>query len=96
VLSVSAGERYFLPELAEKLAHIAIGSTPDPRFTLDDRELFVFSKLAEGWSSEEIAAEIGLTARSVHNISTDIKHKLHVNRPAEITRLAIRSGVIEA
>jgi|SRR5450830_225848 len=96
VLSASAGKQYFLPELAEKLAHIAIGSDRNPRFTLDERELFVFSKLAEGWSAEEIATEIGLTPRSVHNISTDIKHKLHVNRPAEITRLAIRSGVIDA
>lgn len=96
VSSAAAGKQYFLPELAEKLAHIAIGSDTNPRFTLDDRELFVFSRLAEGWSSDEIAAEIGLTSRSVLNISADIKQKLHVNRPAEITRLAIRSGVIDA
>ncbi|WP_034300611.1 response regulator transcription factor [Herbaspirillum sp. RV1423] len=96
VLSASAGEQYFLPKLAERLANIAIGSDPNPRFTLDEREFLVFSKLAEGWNSEEIAAEIGLSPRSVHNISTDIKEKLKVRRPAEITRLAIRSGVIEA
>ena len=96
VLNAAAGQQYFLPELAKRLANIAIGTHLDPRFALDERELLVFSKLATGWSTEEIAQEIGLSVRSVHNISTGIKGKLNISRPAELTRLAIRSGVIDA
>jgi DNA-binding NarL/FixJ family response regulator len=37
-----------------------------------------------------------LSVKTISNTSQNIKEKLDIHRPAEITRLAIRHGLIEA
>lgn len=63
VASASIGKQYFLPDLSEQLVNMAIGKDSDPRSRLNERELLVFSRLAEGKSMEEIADEISLCTR---------------------------------
>ncbi len=63
---------------------------------LSQREFEIFLMLAEGRSVNEIAEAINLSPKTVSNHMTNIKNKLNVASVVELTRLAIRSGLLEA
>ncbi|MCP4695679.1 MAG: response regulator transcription factor [Gammaproteobacteria bacterium] len=67
-----------------------------PFSELSEREFEVFSLLAEGKSVIEISKILTLSAKTVGNHATNIKNKLEVANVAELIRLAIRKGFIEA
>lgn len=62
---------------------------------LSPREFEIFLLLAEGKSVNEIADTINLSPKTVSNHLTNIKNKLNVASIAELTRLAIRRGLLE-
>lgn len=90
------GESYFPPQIAERLAHLAIAGDASPQTRLDAREVEVFKLMAQGYTNTEIASELDLSPKTISNTSQAIKEKLGVHRPADITRLAVRHGLIEA
>jgi DNA-binding NarL/FixJ family response regulator len=89
------GENFFLPEVARRLANIAIQGDTSPLRNLDARELEVFKHMAQGLTLQEIAEEMGLSIKTISNTSQTIKDKVGLQRAAEITRLAVKSGLIE-
>ena len=52
-------------------------------------------RLARGESSGEIADALGLSVKSVSTYRTRIFEKLGMSRNADLTRYAIRHGLIE-
>ena len=64
--------------------------------SLSTREFEIFCMLAKGLPVAEIAANLALSAKTVANYTTQVKSKLDVSSVAELTRLAIRHGLIEA
>ena len=62
---------------------------------LTKREFQVFCKLAEGQTVIDIAEVLSISPKTVGVHQTNIMHKLELRNPAELTRLAIRSGAIE-
>jgi two-component system invasion response regulator UvrY len=68
---------------------------PAPLQTLTKREFEVFCRLAEGQSVTDIAELLSLSPKTVGVHQTNIMHKLALRNVAELTRLAIRTGVIE-
>ena len=67
-----------------------------PLYRLSTREFEIFCLLAEGLSAAEIAKRLSLSHKTVANYGTQLKAKLDVGTVAELTRLAIRHGVIAA
>lgn len=95
VKAAQQGKVFFLPEVARRLANIAVSGDPSPHSRLDEREIVVFKYMARGLTNAEIAENMKLSPKTISNASQTIKEKLGVCRPADITRLAVRHGLIE-
>lgn len=68
---------------AEHLAH------------LSPRERDVLTALARGESNQQIAGELGISARTVASHVTAIYQKLHVTNRVEATHMALRLGLLD-
>jgi DNA-binding NarL/FixJ family response regulator len=89
------GELYFLPHIAERLANLSVRGDTSPQSQLDERALEIFTLMAEGLTNAEIAEKLDVSTKTISNISQAVKEKLGVHRPAYITRLAVKHGLIE-
>jgi DNA-binding NarL/FixJ family response regulator len=96
VKQIAAGGRYLDAELAERLALRKVRGRDSPLAGLSTREFEIFCLLAEGRSAAEVAKRLSLSYKTVANYGTQLKTKLDVGTVAELTRLAIRHGVIAA
>jgi len=96
VRSVAQGTPFLnhtvMPAMMDKLQQI----DNDPLKILSKREFEVFCRLAGGHSVAEIAEELSISPKTAGVHQTNIMHKLELRNSAELTRLAIRSGVTEA
>ena len=61
---------------------------------LSAREQEVLKLIAEGRSSREIAEQLALSVKTVHNHRTRLMTKLDIHRSADLVRYAIRSGMV--
>ena len=95
VTAANKGEIFFLPHIAERLANLAIRGDTSPQSLLDPREIETFRLMALGHTNVEIINILNLSARTVSLVSQKIKDKLGIDRPAEITRLAVKHGLID-
>lgn len=90
----SKGKVYILPEVAQKMAKdIAKGST-SPKTILNNTEFEIFKLLSHGYKAAEMAPTVNLSPKSISRHSLLIKSKLNVVRDADLTKLAIKHGVI--
>jgi DNA-binding NarL/FixJ family response regulator len=88
------GKLYFPPQIAERLASIAVRGDVSPQSQLDERGLEIFKLMAEGLTNAEIAEKLNLSTKTISNTSQAIKEKLGVHRQANITLLAVKHGLI--
>lgn len=88
------GELYFLPQIAERLANLSVRGDESPQSLLNERDLEIFKLMAEGLTNAEIAERLDLSLKTISNVSQAIKEKLGVHRPAYITKLAVKHGLI--
>ncbi len=93
--AVIAGHLFLSPEvtLAAVDRNISSGAHP-PISVLGGREREVLRLLARGMQSTEIAAKLGISTATVKSHRRNIKHKLDINSTAELTRYAIREGLL--
>ena len=66
-----------------------------PADPLTPRELQVVKLIAEGYTSDEIAAELVISRKTVDHHRANVLGKLEMRSVAELTRYAIRRGLIE-
>lgn len=95
VQRASEGELYFMPQIAERLANLSVRGDASPQTLLDERSLEIFKLMAEGLTNVEIAEKLDLSQKTISNISQAVKEKLGIHRPALITKLAMKHGLIE-
>ena len=99
VTKVVSGRRHVSPEVAEQLLERAIGTDDSvaalPHEQLSNREFEVFERLAAGQGTGEIAQELGLSSKTVSTYRSRILEKLGAERNADLTRYAIRHGMLE-
>ena len=62
---------------------------------LSDREAQVLKLIAEGFSSREIGADLDISEKTVYRHRANILEKLGMHDRVELTRYAIRRGLIE-
>lgn len=89
------GELYFMPAIAERLASLSVRGDESPQALLDERSLAIFALMAEGLTNAEIAERLDVSSKTISNASQAIKDRLGVQRAADITRLAVRHGLIQ-
>jgi two-component system invasion response regulator UvrY len=93
---VAQGKMSIDPEIAQQIAMQKLTGSDNVLEVLSQREFEVFRLLAEGKSVNEIADILSLSPKTVGTHHTNIKQKLNVSNSAELARLAIRSGVLDA
>lgn len=96
VRAVAQGEKYLSAEVAHKLAIGRVMGQSDVFAALSGREFEVFRLLAECKSVERIADILCLSPKTVGTHRTSIMKKLDLSSSAELERLAIRHGIVQA
>ena len=96
IRKVFAGERYITPAVAAQLAtHVDMVSDKPPHARLSNREYQVLCLIASGKSVSEGARELGLSVKTVSTFRTRILEKLGLRHNAELTRYALKHGLVE-
>ncbi|MDF1588531.1 MAG: response regulator transcription factor [Gammaproteobacteria bacterium] len=96
VMLVAQGKMSIDPAIAQQIAMQKLTGSDNVLDVLSQREFEVFRLLAEGKTVNEIAEVLSLSPKTVGTHHTSIKQKLDVSNSAELARLAIRSGLLEA
>ncbi len=93
---VNAGQRYITSVIAQQLALSAVGGTHGSPFEqLSQRETQVMLMITGGESPQFIADKLHLSPKTVSTYRTRLFQKLGVANAVELTRLALRYGIIE-
>jgi DNA-binding NarL/FixJ family response regulator len=99
IRAVCRGESYFSPPVATRLTAAVRGEYGTPNTGLDlltGREREVLLGIARGRTNKEIAAELGISHRTVETHRESLMRKLQIRTVAELTRFAIEAGIIQS
>lgn len=95
IRAVKRGRSYFSPALSE------IGFTPievappNPIASqFSPREMAILTRAASGKTTRKIAEELSMSVKSIDYIRSRLFRKLGIHRCVELTRFAIREGLI--
>ena len=97
--SVCRGRRFWPDALEQSLlARLRLGSSTKTGLfnSLTDRERTILHLVGRGGSNVEIAAELGLSPRTVDTHRTRLMRKLGIHKTAALVRFAVREGLVEA
>jgi DNA-binding NarL/FixJ family response regulator len=96
IRKVVRGGKYVSTTLAEKLVHdLDSKSTKAPHEILSDREYQVLCLIASGKTVTIIAEELALSVKTISTYRVRILEKLNMNNSAELTRYAIKEGLVD-
>lgn len=102
VRAVHMGRTYFDPSILRRLRGNVEKSFHPPRLPathlsrLTSREVEVLQLVAEGKANKQVAAELGLSVKTVEKHRQSLMEKLQIHDTAGLTRYAIAAGVIES
>lgn len=95
IRTAAQGEVFYLPGIAERVCGLAQRRTGvDPRESLTDRELQVLIGIARSKSNEDLAADLGCTAKTVGVIRQRVLEVCDIKDAAEASALADRYGLL--
>ncbi len=99
IRAVTAGKAFFSPAVSKVLAEdylrqMHLRGVDDPYDLLTAREREVLQLTAEGKSSKDIAALLGLSAYTVDTHRGNLMQKLNVHNLAELIVYSVRKGII--
>jgi two-component system response regulator NreC len=99
VRTVYGGEEFFSPPVARRLSAALRGEVPvDAKRqrieSLTKREREVLVHVAMGRSNKEVAVELGISVRTVETHRENLMRKLDIHSVAELTRLALKTGLV--
>jgi DNA-binding NarL/FixJ family response regulator len=97
--AVRAGGSYLSGGVRQRMTEVLAGEAapaPDGLSLLTEREREVLALIAEGRSSREIAAGLGVSLKTVDSHRTNLMEKLDIHKVAGLVRFAIRSGLVAA
>ncbi len=95
---VANGKKHFSPLQTELMAETFIqqeSSEAAAHELLTDREFQIMFMLASGLRKSEIASKLQLSKNTVGNHRNNIMKKMNLSTNSEITRYAIRHGIIQ-
>ncbi|HLH40787.1 MAG TPA: response regulator transcription factor [Bryobacteraceae bacterium] len=95
IRKVLSGRKYVSTTLAETLANKLEDGQRPPHELLSDREFQVMCKIASGKTVSQIAAEIGLSVKTISTYRSRVLEKMNMRSNAELTRYAIQQGLVD-
>jgi DNA-binding NarL/FixJ family response regulator len=102
IREVQKGNTFFSPSVAKQL-HGRDQKSMDPgeqlrkkSNRLSSREVEVLQLIAEGQRSKQVAAELGVSFKTVDKYRQNLMTKLNIHDVAGLTRHAIAAGIIES
>lgn len=100
IRAIQEGQLYLCPEVStDIIASYRSGQLPNispPGPLLSTREREVLKMLADGLRTKEIAERIGVSIKTVETYRHRLMDKLQLDSVAELTRYAIREGIVKA
>lgn len=98
ITQVSTGNTYLSPQIADVVVkgylNKAIDSSIIGGAILTSREREILQLIAEGLTAKEIAAHVFLSIKTIETHRRNIMQKLNMKSTADLTRYAIREGLI--
>ena len=91
--TVVQGAHYLSPWVTTAVVQAYVRWTPLPRDPLTSREREVVQRIAEGQTTKEIAAALGLGVKTVESHRINLMRKLDIHETATLVRYAIRRGL---
>jgi DNA-binding NarL/FixJ family response regulator len=101
IREVQKGNTFFSPSIAKRLRHrnqksLDRKGLPKAKVAgLSSREAEVLQLIAEGEANKQIAAELGISIKTVEKHRDHLMRKLDIHDAASLTRYAIAAGIIE-
>lgn len=93
---VSLGGRYVTESIAERLVAGLAGETEGPPHqALSDREYHVLCAFGAGKGIKDIAAELGISPKTVSTYRARILQKLNLKTNLDLVRYAIQHGLVD-
>jgi DNA-binding NarL/FixJ family response regulator len=102
IREVHKGKTFFSPTVARRLHQLEgdfprrSRSVPVRHAVLTSREMEVLQLIAEGKANKEMAAELGISIKTVEKHREKVMSKLAIHDTAGLTRYAISAGIIES
>ena len=101
IKAVYRGDSFLSPSISKKVIeeYLRHGRETDTRkedsYTqLTDREREVLQLIAEGFTNKEIAEQLHLSIKTVGNHRLNLMEKLDIHNVSDLTKYAIRKGII--
>src|SRR5215469_16956330 len=100
IREVRKGNAYFSPPIAQRLRERTYQNGTEkppqaPEVELTLREAEVLQLIAEGFANKQIAAELGLSVKTVEKHRQQVMNKLNIHDTASLVRHAAAKGIIE-
>lgn len=92
---VMRGARYLSPGISEAVVQAYMAKTDIPADPLTTREREVLQLIAEGKTTKEIAALLGVSVKTIESHRTRLMEKLDIRQTAGLVRYAIRRGLVQ-
>lgn len=99
---IAKGAACFSQALSRRVGE-PLGAVPDPsrakprrRASLTSREVEVLQLIAEGRANKQIAAELGISVKTVEKHRQRLMARLGIHETASLTRYAVAAGIIES
>ncbi len=96
IRTVHAGQKFVSPDIAQALALALLEGNDDSPFeNLSEREMQVMMMFVQGNKVKNISELLHLSPKTISTYRYRLFEKLGVKNDSELTRLAIRHGVLE-
>ncbi|MEW5945420.1 MAG: response regulator transcription factor [bacterium] len=96
IRKVASGKTYITPSVMEGMVFRRFqAEKSNPAALLSDRELQVLVRLARGRLTREVSDDLGLSTSTVETYRRRLLDKLGLRNNSDITRFAIRYGLID-
>jgi DNA-binding NarL/FixJ family response regulator len=92
---VSRGSMYLSPGISRTVVEAYLAKSELPPDPLTPREREVLQLIAEGKTTKEAAAVLGVSVKTAESHRTRIMEKLEIHETASLVRYAIRRGLIQ-
>jgi two-component system response regulator NreC len=95
IREVARGMTYLSPGVSRAVVDAYLAKTDLPPDPLTLRERQVLQLVAEGKTTKEVAAMLGVSVKTAESHRTRIMAKLNIHETAGLVRYAIRNGLIQ-
>jgi DNA-binding NarL/FixJ family response regulator len=102
IREVAEGRKYFSPSIAKRMqseGNKVLDRNGLPKagaVRLTAREAEVLQLVAEGSANKQVAAELGISIKTVEKHRQHVMQKLNIHETAGLTRYAIAQGMVES